>query len=69
MKKLTIKSDRVVTKVVIESDYKVLRGFITKNLTGKKICLVYDKNAAAWVEEVREALKGYEITETSYVDG
>ena len=53
MKKLTIKSDRVVTKVVIESDYKVLRGFITKNLTGKKICLVYDKNAAACVEEVR----------------
>ena len=47
----------------------MLRGFITKNLTGKKICLVYDKNAAACVGEVREALKGYEITETSYGEG
>ena len=69
MKKLTIKSDRVVTKVVIESDYKVLRGFITKNLTGKKICLVYDKNATACMTEVKESLKGYDVIETSYGEG
>lgn len=69
MKKLTIKSDRVVTKVVIESDYKVLRGFITKNITSKKICLVYDKNATACMTEVKESLKGYDVIETSYGEG
>lgn len=69
MKKLTIKSDRVTTKVLIESDYKMLRGFITKNLAGKKICLVYDKNATECLNEVKLALNGYDVTEVSYGEG
>lgn len=69
MKRLNIRNSRGITKILIEDDYKYFRGLAGRTLEGRKVCIVKDLNAEACAEQIKAALKGYDVTEVSFGGG
>ena len=65
MKKLTLKHSRGTTKVRIESDYSRFRELFDTVSTGRKVCLLSDGETSFVSAEIKSALDGYAVFETS----